>query len=64
MKIENIKVKSVGNDLFVIVGGVRIARRGYPDTPQEGTWVSIEPGWEVLDTDGGIAIRHNGVSVH
>ena len=53
-------------DMFVVVDGVRIARRGYPGTSQAGTWVSLEPGWEVVD-DGRrntIAIKHNGVSVH
>ena len=33
-----------GNDMFVVVDGLKIARRGYPDTPQAGTWVSIETG--------------------
>ena len=53
-------------DMFVVVDGVKIARRGYPGTSQAGTWVSLEPGWEVVD-DGRrntIAIKHNGVSVH
>ena len=52
-------------DTFVLVDGVKIARRGYPDTPEAGTWVSIESEWEVVD-DGRrntIAIKHNGVSV-
>jgi hypothetical protein len=51
--------------MFVVVDGVRIARRGYPGTPQARTWVSLEPGWEVVD-DGRrntIAIKHNGISV-
>jgi hypothetical protein len=53
-------------DMFVVVDGVRIARRGYPGTSQAGTWVSLEPGWEVVD-DGRrntIAIKHNGVSIN
>jgi hypothetical protein len=53
-------------DMFVVVDGVKIARRGYLGTSQAGTWVSLEPGWEVVD-DGRrntIAIKHNGVSVH
>ena len=35
--------------LYLILNGVRIAKRGEPDTPQAGTWVSLEPGWRVLD---------------
>jgi hypothetical protein len=53
-------------DMFVVVDGVRIARRGYAGTSQAGTWVSLESGWEVVD-DGRrntIAIKHKGVSVH
>jgi hypothetical protein len=34
-------------DIFVIVDGVKIAKRGRPDTPQARTWVSLEPGWAV-----------------
>jgi hypothetical protein len=51
--------------MFVVVDGVRIARRGYPGTSQAGTWVSLEPGWEVVD-DGRrntIAIKYNGVFI-
>jgi hypothetical protein len=40
-------------DVFLMVDGLKIARRGYPDTPEAGTWVPIEPGWEVKDVLGG-----------
>jgi hypothetical protein len=63
----DVKIECEGvKNMFVVVDGVRIARRGYPGTPQAGTWVSLEPGWEVVD-DGRrntIAIKHNDVSVH
>ena len=36
-----------GLSLFVVFDGVRIAKRGEPGTPQAGTWVSLEPGYEV-----------------
>jgi hypothetical protein len=39
----------IGDDIFVIVDGVKIARRGAPGTAQAKTWVSLEPGWCVLD---------------
>jgi hypothetical protein len=39
-----------GHEFFA---GLKIARRGYPDTPEAGTWVPIEPGWEVKDVLGG-----------
>ena len=42
-------IESDGIDVFVIYDGKRIAKRGDPDTPQAGTWVSIEPGYTVSD---------------
>jgi hypothetical protein len=52
-----------GVDIFVVVDGVRIARRGRPGTPQART---LEPGWQVLNGEGlkSIAITYDGVSVH
>ena len=62
----DVEVVADGADLFVVVDGDKIARRGYPGTPQAKTWISLEPGWEVLDGEGlkSILIKHNGVSVH
>ena len=42
-----------GKDLFIELGGVRIAKRGHPGTPQARTWISLEPGFVVTDTKGG-----------
>jgi hypothetical protein len=36
-------------DLFIIRDGVKIAKRGEHGTPQAKTWISLEPGWRVLD---------------
>ena len=41
------ELESDGINVFVIYDGKRIAERGWPDTPQAGTWVSIEPGYTV-----------------
>jgi hypothetical protein len=35
------------DEIYVVFNGKRIAKRGYSGTPQAGTWVSIEPGFEV-----------------
>jgi hypothetical protein len=35
-----------GPDLFLIVNGVKIAKRGHPDTPEAKTWISLDPGFE------------------
>ena len=51
---------------FVIADGVTIAKRGRPGPPQAGTWISLEPGWRVLDESdlSAIIVEHNGVRVH
>ncbi len=58
-------MECTGDDIFIIFNGVRIAKRGYPDTPQARTWVPLEPGWRVLDGPNldTIAIDHDGVRV-
>jgi hypothetical protein len=50
---EESKSAPCGCDLFVIFDGKRIARRGYPGTPQAGQWVSLMRGFAVANTDGG-----------
>ena len=42
-------IESDGRDAFVVYNGVRIAKRGQPNTPEAGTWVSLEPGFRVFD---------------
>ena len=44
-------MESDGTDVFVVYSGIRIAKRGDPNTPQAGTWVSLEPGYRVFDKD-------------
>jgi hypothetical protein len=55
-----------GEDIFVVVDGVKVAKRGKPGTPQAKTWISLEPGWVVRDRNypRSIAIEHNGARVH
>jgi hypothetical protein len=38
-------IESDGIDVFVVYNGVRIAKRGQPNSPQAGTWVSLEAGF-------------------
>jgi hypothetical protein len=44
-------IESDGTDVFVVYSGRRIAKRGHPNTPQAGSWVSLEPGYRVFDKD-------------
>jgi hypothetical protein len=54
-----------GEDLFVLVDGVKIARRGRPSTAQAMTWVMLEPGWMVRDVQSGnaIEVRYEGARI-
>jgi hypothetical protein len=48
---DDAKIECDGHDLFVVLGGVKIARRGYPGTPQAKTWIPLEPGYQVISAD-------------
>jgi hypothetical protein len=65
---EESKSAPCGCDLFVIFDGKRIARRGYPGTPQAGQWVSLMPGFAVADTDNGrglvVEIDQHSMAAH
>jgi hypothetical protein len=56
-------------EMYVVCDGVRIAKRGHPDTPQARTWVSLEPGFTVLDGpvradgSGELIVEQNGVAI-
>jgi len=49
--------KDENNDVFVLVGGVKIAKRGLPGTAHAHMWIMLEPGWMVRDVKGGTAIE-------
>jgi hypothetical protein len=66
LKDAAIRITADATDMYVVIGDTRIAKRGRPNTPRAGAWVSIEPGWSVLDTgDGtGIMVRYDDVEFH
>ena len=35
-----------GHDCFIIVDGVKVAKRGRPNTPQARTWIALDPRFE------------------
>jgi hypothetical protein len=47
---------------FILFDAVKIAEFGHPGTPQEGTWISLEPGWKVIAPFGitEILVQHKG----
>ena len=49
--MSEVSIESDGIDVFVVYNGLRIAKRGDPNTPQAGIWVSLEPGYRVFDKD-------------
>jgi hypothetical protein len=55
-----------GENTFVLVDGVKIAKRGRPDTAHAMTWIMLEPGWIVRDVDQGktVEVRFEGARIH
>jgi hypothetical protein len=49
--------KDENDDVFVLVGGVKIAKRGVRGTAHAATWITLQPGWLVRDVKGGNAIE-------
>ena len=57
MAAMQVSLEREGGDIFVVAGGVRIAKLGHPGTPQANIWVSLEPGWTVRACDDGDSIE-------
>ena len=56
-----------GVDTFVVFDGIKIAKRGDPESPQARTWVIIEPGYEIIDDEARgrfSVLRHHNVPVN
>ena len=50
-KPPSLEIQFDGTDLCIVFNGVLIAKRGAPGTPQARTWISLEPGYRVLDRE-------------
>ena len=51
--------------IYVVFDGMRIAHRGDPDGPDCGEWVSMEPGFEVIDeSPDTLAVYFEGKRLH
>ena len=64
--MHNCELEATDDDIFVLLDGVRIAKRGYPNTLEARTWVSLEPGYTVRDNADltQLIIELEGVRVH
>ena len=38
-----------GNDIYIVLGGKRIAKRGRPGTPHAKKWLALDPDYRVRD---------------
>jgi hypothetical protein len=47
------------DETYVVFDGRRIAKRGNPGTLQAGTWVLLEPGFQVMVDGGELVIIHD-----
>ena len=69
VKAPSLEIQFDGTDMYVVFNGVRIAKRSL----QAHTWVSLEPGYRVLDRwkpradrralISDIIVEYNGVRV-
>ena len=64
-KQPKVRVEATGKNIFVFIDGAKVAKRGHPGTAQAGTWVSLEPGFEVFSNahPSEITITHDGEAV-
>ncbi len=56
-KLESFEIMGDGKDIFIILDGLKIAKRGRYGTPYAKQWISLEPGFVVRDVDGGETIQ-------
>jgi len=57
MKIKTCRVECDGEDIFLFADGLKIAKRGHPETAEANTWVSLEPGYIVREGGDGALIE-------
>jgi hypothetical protein len=60
LRQPTLTIEANPSDLFLLLDGAKIAKRGHPNSPQAGTWISLESGWRVLDDpQGGFVIEYD-----
>jgi hypothetical protein len=58
MSIPKTEMQSDGRDIFIVIDGVKVAKRGRLGTPEASTWVTLVPGWGIRDAADGLVITH------
>jgi hypothetical protein len=60
------KSETGSDEIYVVFDGKRIAKQGNPGTSWAGTWVSIEPGFQVSVDGAELIVIHDTkhASVH
>jgi hypothetical protein len=60
------EVHHEGDEVFLLVDGVKIAKRGMDAVDVAMNWIVLEPGWVVRDANRGleIEIKYEGATVH
>ena len=46
-----------GKHIYILADGVKVAKRGYCDSPEENIWETLKPGWSVVEDTEGVQIR-------
>jgi hypothetical protein len=58
MRLPKTEMASDGRDIFIVIDGVRVAKRGRSSTAEALTWVTLVPGWGIRDAVDGLVITH------
>jgi len=58
MSVPKTEMESDGRDIFIVIDGVRVAKRGRLGTPEASTWVTLVSGWGIRDAADGLVITH------
>jgi hypothetical protein len=37
-----------GRDCFIVINGVKVAKRGRPNSPEARTWIALDPRFEAF----------------
>lgn len=47
---SKLEVLHDGPEMFVLLDGLKIAKRGQPGSEWAGQWISVEPGYLLIDS--------------